>query len=524
MKRNWDKEESAESPPQSPIETTSIATNPANKMAASIGLTTVVPPNVDVREVFTYKTVHIDAISDPSKFVIALLPPVESTAEKVGSEPARRRITKRNSLVRQQEQGLLNNKSSGIAMFDLLRRQKSDQTPIEDDAKVDDDTDTNSSSGSSVAFEHDTLYPAEDDIAHDDEEHEQLPVLNEETVASVTEEPPLALEKPSDDDATHTKLDVRLQGDFSLWSVGPKLSCRGIKAAYVGMHRTLLSHDHDGHGGLKQVYRTSHIQSTHGKTTTDESAAAVEAAAHPIPLKASTIASSNNASSSYLMSAIGNFLKPGIPENTAGSSTQPPHTTESDTAQQQAFHSPGYYCVHLLECVIRPDVELKNIMTVVYSTAAEYSCKCVFPQKNHAVLLKTSARPKSMTRVPSFPGSPTSMEESSSSKFALDYDLLQDTRLNTNSLLSLAASTELMVYSQLNFEWDLIDAQVCLSKELKQRVLVVQFFAKVENFQRIPGFQGYIISQLTPDVMPLAKFPKTKRFVHSLKVSAPRCA
>ncbi len=46
----------------------------------------------------------------------------------------------------------------------------------------------------------------------------------------------------------------------------------------------------------------------------------------------------------------------------------------------------GYYVVYLLECVARPDIELRDLLACVLKVARTRDCKAVFPHKNHIVL------------------------------------------------------------------------------------------------------------------------------------------
>jgi hypothetical protein len=54
-------------------------------------------------------------------------------------------------------------------------------------------------------------------------------------------------------------------------------------------------------------------------------------------------------------------------------------------------------------------------------------------------------------------------------------------------------------------EWDVVDAQVCVSKELKQRVLLVQFLKKLNPF-----------TNMAP-TLPLSKCPRTLQIMKYVK-------
>lgn len=73
----------------------------------------------------------------------------------------------------------------------------------------------------------------------------------------------------------------------------------------------------------------------------------------------------------------------------------------------------------------------------------------------------------------------------------------------------------------VNKEWDLVDLQVCLSRELKQRVLVCQFIKCKEviasNSSDTMLFQDN--SNVAPPALPLNKQPYTASFVRTLQAS-----
>lgn len=235
------------------------------------------------------------------------------------------------------------------------------------------------------------------------------------------------------------KKDVRLHGDFCVWSAGEKLSSTYLFNEYIGLYTTTITHFNDA-----------------GKLVI----------ANPI--------TSNTTSS-------GSELNKSTHKFSSGDFTATTSTTNIDTNNNR-----GYYNVHVMECVLRPDIEIKSVMSLVYNLARLTKCKCSMLQRSHTILTPTK------TARNSFAGF-------LSSNHAKD-GLLSD------------------IGETANLEWDQIDVQVCISKELRQRVLMLQFAKKVSVFN--DGRIGSMIfNQINGPVefYPLKNCPLTYRMITHLK-------
>lgn len=160
--------------------------------------------------------------------------------------------------------------------------------------------------------------------------------------------------------------------------------------------------------------------------------------------------------------------------------------------------SHGYYVVHLLECVVRPDVELRHLLATVLKVARTRDCKCYFPHNNHVVLKAQSHAP-----VPSAPATTGN----------------QRAHYHGSSVSS--AGVGVPPAADLR-EWDQIDVQVVLSQEVRQRMLVCQFLRRVPSLASSGyGNLNLIIYQIAGGaaLMSLTSSPKTKSFVSKLKVT-----
>jgi hypothetical protein len=110
-------------------------------------------------------------------------------------------------------------------------------------------------------------------------------------------------------------------------------------------------------------------------------------------------------------------------------------------------------------------------MQIVICLARDRNLKCVLLQSGHAVI--------------THPRSATSIQASLNSQF-------NDNNNNNNSLLSSSSSSSSITLSAAAKaaiaaaqEYDTIDIQVCISKELRQRILLVQFMKKIRFLESI---------------------------------------
>lgn len=161
---------------------------------------------------------------------------------------------------------------------------------------------------------------------------------------------------------------------------------------------------------------------------------------------------------------------------------------ESD---REAFLAAGvragcdYYCAHAVECAVRPDVELKSLLAAVSAVlrapnVKSNSLRYAFLHRSHAL----------MTRQPP----------------------------------SAAAATEGAAYVP-DSQWDVVDVQVCVSRELRQRVLLLQFLkALPAAAEKGTSLGGLLLSQfsgsLSVPLRPIEECPKIKRFLSYVKVTS----
>jgi hypothetical protein len=265
-----------------------------------------------------------------------------------------------------------------------------------------------------------------------------------------------------------------VHGDFYIWSSGPKLTAEYIAGAYVGLNRTAVTHNNDN-GVLvpAQVATASNIRGTNipsGMYGSQAGGAGSSGAVASAPPDSPTTAS---------MAALAAHSAVG----TGGKQTGAPRSPSS-AAGTAATH--GYYVVHLFECVVRPDVELRHLLASVLKVARTRDCKCYFPHNNHIVLKAQQ------------PAAPQSRSASAG---------------------AIAAAGQAASEAR---EWDQIDVQVVLSQEVRQRMLVCQFLRRVPSLTSSGfGNLNLIIYQIGGGAapLPLGASPKTKSFVSKLKVA-----
>jgi hypothetical protein len=79
----------------------------------------------------------------------------------------------------------------------------------------------------------------------------------------------------------------------------------------------------------------------------------------------------------------------------AGAKRNPAAASTAHSHAYEAHHAPkhGYYVVYLLECVVRPDVELRELLACVLKVARTRDCKYSFPHNNHVILKTNTTNP-----------------------------------------------------------------------------------------------------------------------------------
>jgi hypothetical protein len=103
--------------------------------------------------------------------------------------------------------------------------------------------------------------------------------------------------------------------------------------------------------------------------------------------------------------------------------------------------NPSYSCVCVMECVLRPDAELKRIMAIALRASHNLDCKFQLLKRSQAIIHAAS---------------PTPDNRATHSQYRLSSALSPTSAMNARPVN----------------EWDVLEVQVCISRELKQRVLV----------------------------------------------------
>eukprot|EP01032_Pedospumella_encystans_P008787 gene8787-10396_t len=262
--------------------------------------------------------------------------------------------------------------------------------------------------------------------------------------------------------SSHAKLHESIvHGDFYIWSHGSKLTAESINSSYVGLNPTSVTHNNDN-GVL--VPATLPSPSVPGSQ---------------LPREVNMHTNSNTVGISGIR---GSNILPN-----QGTSANASHNAGYGVVPRTDTKH-GYYVVYLLECVVRPDIELRDLLACVLKVARTRDCKAIFPHNNHIVL-----KSQSNTGYPQLPSTHAHSTAHPNTT----------TAPNPNSI-----------------EWDQIDVQVVLSHSVKQRMLVCQFLRRVPSLASSGfGNLNLIIYQIAGGAAPLCleNSPKTKSFVSKLK-------
>lgn len=124
----------------------------------------------------------------------------------------------------------------------------------------------------------------------------------------------------------------------------------------------------------------------------------------------------------------------------------------------------GFDCLCVMECVLRPDIELKRIMAAVLRASHALSCSFRLNSRSHAVIMSSQ----------SVLTSPTASSMSSTGN-VFSGSIASAFGSKNNASSSSIISDE---------EWDVLDIQICISKELRQRVLVGIFLRRFQRLNR----------------------------------------
>lgn len=249
------------------------------------------------------------------------------------------------------------------------------------------------------------------------------------------------------------KMDPRLHGDFNVWSGGFMLSSEYLHLSYVGMHPTSLTHYVDN-----------------GR------------------LFVSTVQSSGEASGGDT-----NSLQKLV------------STSAASTTNPNGSRKGSYFNLHVMECVLRPDRELKHIIMALRRLLTDkYQFRCVEKHSNHLVVTPPKATAVNINTPP--PKTDGSDNNNGSNNGAVSEPSRSSTTLR---------------------EWDLLDIQVCISKELRQRVLLVQFMRRVGSLldhvtvqllQQVSTTAQTPTNQNLLELLPLRQCPATRRLASQIKV------
>jgi len=131
---------------------------------------------------------------------------------------------------------------------------------------------------------------------------------------------------------------------------------------------------------------------------------------------------------------------------------------------ETALNQGSHYSVQVVECVIRPDAPLKSLMKVVCKAAEGRNLYFTQVQRSQVIISNPP-----MTQGP-----------------------------------------------WKNSEWDLVDCQVCISRELKQRVLLFQFMVKNTPFQ---GVQSSVSLEESPNTLLFVQTVQKLLAEHRLSLS-----
>jgi hypothetical protein len=326
--------------------------------------------------------------------------------------------------------------------------------------------------------------------------------------------------------------DLRLHGDFSVWSSGKMLNPLFLQREYVGLAGSSVSHVLSHTRMLVSLAEIAHenpdwkaTYQQHLHSTTSATATTAAAAANQNQVSALE-QFNDNALSRDLTSS----------RSTGGGSSSgggfSDHLIHGSSGSGRLYH----YMSHAVECVLRPDVELKAVMSIVVKLSKHFQAKCVLQHRNHAVVVRprthssasASAFSTSSSSSTSTAGTSTAASSSSSSGIAsilfpspssassstaTTTPATRDDRVRAT--VDIESIDRSMSAPEAAKEWDQVDIQVCVSRELRQRVVFMQFMRRATGL-------GVLTSSLSNssslDFVPISKCPLTKKFVSTFKV------
>jgi hypothetical protein len=309
------------------------------------------------------------------------------------------------------------------------------------------------------------------------------------------------------------QVDPRLHGDFNVWSGGPMLSAEAIQREYLGLYPTALTHHIQDGRLLPCADLVERVAAMTSSTRKQSGRSFYEG-----PFDVHDIPQGGSSSPGWSQ---------GNPSTRRLSSAHSTHTPSSLASRSTMSHTlPYYYNRHVMECVLRPDRELKHIMIDLMRFFFDRDEICHQLQANHLVVFPV-------------------LKASSASPAALP-SATTTTHRTTTATNANANDESLYADIVVSNDWDLLDIQVCLSRELKQHILLVQFLQRVPaGLVEATGFavgstgmvnsngsfvgggsHGHVLicADVIPDSLPLRACPATRKLAVHLKVSAAHAA
>lgn len=160
-------------------------------------------------------------------------------------------------------------------------------------------------------------------------------------------------------------------------------------------------------------------------------------------------------------------------------------------------------CVHVIECILRPDIGIKAIMGAVAEVA---DCSGMRWENVDVKHLLAYCDTTEVTTTTTATNSDVVGSVSSTEKYS--------TSATTTSVSRRRCFDQPPPLGHKNTEWDMVDFQVCISHEVKKdinnRVLLVQF---LQHKHPSCSIDAHI-----EGVKTLNQLPHTAKFVHTLQV------
>ena len=355
-------------------------------------------------------------------------------------------------------------------------------------------------------------------------------------------------------------------GDFCVWSDGDKLTVEGINSGYVGLVPSVLSHNNMSGvlvpGDLNtSLNKSEHLQSTSEivdgavvgnsgkapgpeKGTTATVGASVGAARDRAELEGNGGAAAGSRGY-FAVHVFESVVRPDVPLKQLLAAAV-------KVARDQGYRYTLAHTAHLL--VLPPSTHRKHTTTTTTTSAQSLTVPKGIGAED-AELLRLAKDPSALGSADSVAGGASEdlqacalgLEAGASSPSPLPSSMRDNVlaATATSTMNSIHSMSQQMSHSKKKRsalsetfslvnrtlssevknldvkEWDVIDIQVCISRELRQRVVLCQFLRRVPSIDG-SGLGGAIIHQLTGGhtLLPLRQCPLSKAFVGKLKVTS----